>query len=79
MEAVASTENRKQPRFPATAWKTLRVSHSSHGPRPPTHQRQTALMPLMPSAILTAPHPRWPYFQPFPPGRVSTSGDTERR
>jgi hypothetical protein len=62
MEAAASTENRKRPRFPAAAWKTLRVSHSSHGPRPLTNQRQGALKPALPSAILSAPHPRWPHF-----------------
>ena len=62
MEAAASTGNRKRPRFPAAAWKTLRVSHSSHSPRPVCHQRHAALMPLMPSAILSAPHLTWPHF-----------------
>src|SRR5437867_2144459 len=32
MEAAAAVENRNG-RFPTAAWKTLRVSHSSHSPR----------------------------------------------
>ncbi len=76
MEAAASTENRKRTRFPAAAWKTLRVSHSFHSPRP--HLSPTAggldADPALSDTL--RPSPGVAAFQPFPAGRVSTSGET---
>jgi hypothetical protein len=76
MEAAASTENRKRPRFPAAAWKTLRVSHSSHGPRPLLSTTARGLDAAHAISDTLRPSPEVAAFQPFPPGRVSTSGET---
>ena len=75
MEAAASTGNRKQPRFPAAAWKTLRVSHSSHGPQPLISPTAHGLEAVPAIGDTHPPSPGVAAFQPFPPGRFSTSGD----
>jgi hypothetical protein len=76
MEAAASAENRKRPRFPAAAWKTLRVSHSSHGPRPRPSPTAGGLDAAHAISDTLRPSPGVAAFQPFPPGRVSTSGES---
>lgn len=66
VEADASTGTRQRPRFPAAAWKTLRVSHNSHRPLPIRSKPARRLEHAPALGHTPRPSPEVAALQPFP-------------